>query len=348
MQKLTFSCNILYREPFDPPDLDKTDSRELRKIQGYNKSWITDILDDDIALWLLIWRTKDPIIAAYVAGLVDALSVFNDIKEIAYVWDQDLPPQRYKKVWPQDCRTDTRVERDDEEAFSAHFGLGIAIRALAAAGIQPRSLSLAVELGASNMFLLFAPALAFYALSKQVESLTLRDAYFPVITYHQDEANCVLMPIENQAFPLLQSLTIEFSDFGVEGPTDLPDKSDVPELVQLILVNGETEYNYLQPLLEQYGKHLRHLELRNETPQCYDSLFDTIAELNLETLVIQQGSDDHWAEVLTPTDSPAPCLFWERDWDFMSLAKQVTLEPPGHFEFWRRFRSLHYMLDPWA
>ncbi|XPS70998.1 hypothetical protein M3J09_003190 [Ascochyta lentis] len=89
-------------------------------------------------------------------------------------------------------------------------------------------------------------------------------------------------------------------------------------------------------MLEYYGKHLRRLDFKTKFPQCYDDLFDEIKTLNLETLVIHQGSQDDWKNELWREEWADCYLPWNSALDYMILAKEVILEPQAWRECWEK------------
>ncbi|KZM25603.1 uncharacterized protein EKO05_0001846 [Ascochyta rabiei] len=339
MQKLTFSCNVFLGEVGDDPIFSGKGREETDWLRFSFKCWIADV---DFGVSEMESLSQLPSWKVMNTSLVNSMRAFNNVERITYVWDEDLPPQHYKNLWLHKTGQNTTPEYPRNEAICAHFGLSFVIDVLTSAGIHPRSLDLAVELDNTYDFFTYMPSQVFPDLCTKVESLTLRDKYCPVANQDMN-VEVPSIAVTKATFPLLKSLTIDQNHNDLRTPAPFPLGHEAPILTHLTVLNSADEDQYIQSLLEHYGNHLQRLDLENMVPQCYDGLFDTIAALNLETLLIRQGSEDEWIGASKGLGWPEHWHTWDPDRDYYLLAKDTVLEPRSYRACWERFWCWHNM-----
>lgn len=138
------------------------------------------------------------------------------------------------------------------EALGAHRGLTVAIEALTIARIQTLSLDLAVELDKPNAFLPYAALESISRICANVNTLTLRDKYYP-ISSHRQTVNDPSFCITKRLFPMLHRLTLDYDMAGMIDSIAAPLKTDVPDITHLTIINFDEDGGWLQASLGRYG-----------------------------------------------------------------------------------------------
>ena len=327
ISKLTLSCNVRWGNDEDEPNITKESLEELAEVRCFEASWFPGVFSRILALEVHSeppsWTGKNPMVGAFIQYLSDTMRKLPNLNEVAYAWDVELPAQCYSRGWLLSPELDPTLDMDDWEAFGAHFGLTMVLQALDNARIQPSKLDLAVEMVDSNSFLMYAPTELFSNVCKRVTSLTVREQYCPVCIRGPTKLGTKIT-VTGTIFPRLQSLTIYTNNLNSDAALSIP--AMVGTLKHLAVVDADLQEQNNKLLLEHYGTNLHCLDLVNIDPRGLDNVFDTIKAMNLGILNVRQSSDRYWRN---EADSPDDWSEWHKGGKYMSLAKEVFLQPPS-------------------
>jgi hypothetical protein len=296
VQKLTFTCNILYRE-FD--DLNLLSPRALEEwdsVRQRERGWIPGALAE--VRRLIVdrsppWTEANSQPRVYAANMRKTLGALTNIEEVAYMWDEDLLPQRYKKVWELDSEMHSKAGGTGPEALSAHFGLTITFEALAAAGIRPKSLDIVVEMTNFNHAFMYAASTSMSTISEEIETLASRDRYYP-ISAHRGIFNAdPRIAITKTMFPLLRSLILDHDLIDIESNIPNSAWSDTPDLRHLTIIQGGDCKEHVRQWLKCCGRCLDSFRLCSNYPWDLGYIIDSNSQLELESLS-PNGHSQHY------------------------------------------------------
>jgi hypothetical protein len=199
-----------------------------------------------------------------------------------------------KEAWLLDPTVFKRTPSEEHAAFGAHIGLLGIIKDLAAARIQRKLLSLAIELQTSNAIILHAATEDVSAVSERIEILILRDSYY---LFDSGAPNDLVMPITRTLFSSLHSLVIDHNGFQywykIEDiarccSSGVSSGSIFESGQPLHMTNSRLYKNYMIQLLRCYGQRSRCFEVINSESQGHYHLNSILTSLKLEILSINE------------------------------------------------------------
>lgn len=213
VRKLTVTCNILYGTYGNLDDLSLDAIYEMDCVLEREQGWIPNAPLESLEVNNVMsesrkpWTETNSVTRTYAPNMHKTLKVFLHIEEVASVWDIGLLPQRYKKARLLDSDVYLAADGVGPAARGAHLGLAVTFEALANAGIQPKSLNLAVEMENPDRFIL---------------------------------------TITKTAFPFLNSLVIDHGMGEIECEVVVPAPTNTPKLRSLSIINGGLLINNME------------------------------------------------------------------------------------------------------
>lgn len=327
---VTFTCNI--SEELWPYTLvDDT-------THGLTASSSECQLVQDDALWFPdLWsnfnldsrfKIDDLALKPLIQIVARCLSQLSNVEGISYFWDILMPAQRFKSTLAGH-RLELFMMEDFEmgrEAHGAHLGLYIIFEALADAGIQPRTLDLAVELCDRNAFIVDVTK-ALHGVLHKVETLTLRDKYYPICNEQGQHHAGPRVCITKDLFPMLKSLAIDYHGWSLLDLVSFPSESEIPDLSNITIIDGYADEDSVGDFLAQYGRDIQNLSIVSSRPEDLTSIVESVDGLQVEVLNLRQGSDEDW-EGRFEEDLLDQGITEELASRLKVVAKKVVLEPP--------------------
>jgi len=332
MNKITVSCfkvnetyplSYEFIEEFGNDDvafanLNDVCRNELLRLRDLDKIWYRNdwafpstrggVSTDDLYRGINVefQRGLKKMVSACLACLVnlDNVCYFYDedhvparFREFAHQYESDHIPARFRELAYRYESGDLMfgVATGDENQAGADLGVWLLLDILAFAQLQPKRLSLAVNLESPHYFL--TSSWTTTSCLRRVEELTLTDPGDAPRAWQMSSSFISAIQISKTIFPNLRSLSVEigcFPDSWSKNGLSLPQALDLPELRHVSITGGIQSCPRILNFLKLLKGTVQSVSLRKMKAISYEDIINVLRSFELDVLVIHDGGREWW------------------------------------------------------